>query len=305
MERRLVAPSGEAVVLGAETTRTRSGVEVTSSATGESVLVWPLLWQEAAPPPPELCRDEGVLEVARRGRLGPEAAVGGGPYRGVEAPPSHAYAVLARAELVSCADLLREARRARWSPARVAGLVQRVTEILARTRASPLHPDPTTFVIDGEGVASVRSCFVEWILDLAPPDSDRRAPVRRWLAYRPPETLRSAARATRRSTSPAERASRAVYVVGVIAWELLAGRGLFEAPRDRETLVRVARADVPPLTALVPELSSELAGWIHTMLGRDPRRRPTLDAVASAMRAHAGPPSASSVPTSPRALLRE
>jgi serine/threonine-protein kinase len=61
-----------------------------------------------------------------------------------------------------------------------------------------------------------------------------------------------------------------LFSLGVILWELAAGRRLFRAETPLETLVRVDAAEVPPLSAMPGEIGAILLAC----LARDPARRP-------------------------------
>lgn len=83
------------------------------------------------------------------------------------------------------------------------------------------------------------------------------------LAYKAPEQLRPTARAI----SPAAD----VFAAGAMLWELLAGRRLFDAPSESETIERVLHAPVPRLDAArAPAAVVEL---VARALSRDPTER--------------------------------
>ncbi len=64
-----------------------------------------------------------------------------------------------------------------------------------------------------------------------------------------------------------------IFSLGVVLWELLAGRRLFMRRSDLETVKAVARCDVPPLAKLRPDLPRELITVVHRSLERDPDAR--------------------------------
>lgn len=64
-----------------------------------------------------------------------------------------------------------------------------------------------------------------------------------------------------------------VFGVGIVLWETLAGRKLFDAATDRDTLALVARADVPWIRDVRDDVPEEVAEILHTALARDPRDR--------------------------------
>lgn len=64
-----------------------------------------------------------------------------------------------------------------------------------------------------------------------------------------------------------------VFAVGIILWELLAGRRLFLGDTDLETVRQVQAAKVPPIRQLNPAVSAELETVIAKSLARDPLQR--------------------------------
>ena len=64
-----------------------------------------------------------------------------------------------------------------------------------------------------------------------------------------------------------------VFAIGIITWELLAGRRLFNAPTAYATVEQVREARVPSLTALNPNIDAELDGIVRMALARDPDKR--------------------------------
>ncbi|HRC57655.1 MAG TPA: serine/threonine-protein kinase, partial [Kofleriaceae bacterium] len=73
-----------------------------------------------------------------------------------------------------------------------------------------------------------------------------------------------------------------VFALGIIAWELVAGRPLFGGAGLREILHEVRTLEVPPLRSLVPEVSAEMADAIATALVRDPAQRGTASDLGTA-----------------------
>ena len=64
-----------------------------------------------------------------------------------------------------------------------------------------------------------------------------------------------------------------VFSAGVMLFELLTGRRLFEAEDDERTLAQMADARVPPLHRYVPEIDRELAAIVARALAKRPRDR--------------------------------
>ncbi len=78
-----------------------------------------------------------------------------------------------------------------------------------------------------------------------------------------------------------------LFALGVVLWELLAGRRLFHAPTDAETLARVRRCEVPlPPVPTPPEVPQPLWSALAPALAREPGARyADADAMAAALAA--------------------
>jgi eukaryotic-like serine/threonine-protein kinase len=64
-----------------------------------------------------------------------------------------------------------------------------------------------------------------------------------------------------------------VFAVGIILWEMLAGRRLFLGESDLETVRQVQRAEVPPLRSINPRVPAELERVLAKGLAREPAKR--------------------------------
>ncbi len=64
-----------------------------------------------------------------------------------------------------------------------------------------------------------------------------------------------------------------IFAVGIILWELLAGRRLFMGETDLETVRQVQSARVPPLSQFNPQVPPELEQLLARALARDPAMR--------------------------------
>jgi serine/threonine-protein kinase len=83
------------------------------------------------------------------------------------------------------------------------------------------------------------------------------------LAYLAPEILNDA--------PPSVRTD--LYGAGIVLWELLAGRKLYDADTDHEVFEKVMRASVPPISRIRADVPAAIGDVLHTALARDPGRR--------------------------------
>jgi serine/threonine-protein kinase len=89
-----------------------------------------------------------------------------------------------------------------------------------------------------------------------------------------------------------------IYSLGVVAFEMLAGRPPFRAPTVPGLLMKQITEEPPDLTGVRTEVPEELAGTVMRCLEKDPETRwPTADALRRALE------SRSSVPYRPRSSL--
>ncbi|MEO0322941.1 MAG: serine/threonine-protein kinase [Myxococcota bacterium] len=65
-----------------------------------------------------------------------------------------------------------------------------------------------------------------------------------------------------------------LFAAGIVLWELLAGRRLFQGTDDAETVRNVARCQVPSLRQLNPEVPAPLEGLLTSLLHTNPEKRP-------------------------------
>lgn len=64
-----------------------------------------------------------------------------------------------------------------------------------------------------------------------------------------------------------------LFSLGIVLWEVLAGRRLFKRKTDVATLEAVMACEVPPLDGTRPDLPAELVRAVHRALERDPQKR--------------------------------
>ena len=76
-----------------------------------------------------------------------------------------------------------------------------------------------------------------------------------------------------------------IFGVGIVLWETLAGRKLFDAKSDIEVVRQVAAALVPRIGEIRDDIPPALAEIVHTALAHDPEDR-WIDARAMANALH-------------------
>jgi serine/threonine-protein kinase len=64
-----------------------------------------------------------------------------------------------------------------------------------------------------------------------------------------------------------------IFAVGIILWEMLAGRRLFQGTSDYETVKQVQGASVPPISRVSPEADAHLERILARTLARDREKR--------------------------------
>jgi serine/threonine protein kinase len=74
-----------------------------------------------------------------------------------------------------------------------------------------------------------------------------------------------------------------LYSLGVVLYEMLAGRPPFIDPLPSAVLVKQATAPAPPLPQLRPDIPKQLAIAVHTLLAKRPEDRPRTAATARAI----------------------
>src|SRR5687767_1939363 len=74
-----------------------------------------------------------------------------------------------------------------------------------------------------------------------------------------------------------------LYSLGVLLYEMLAGRPPFVDPLQSALLIKQATAPAPPLPKLRPDIGRPLALAVHTLLAKRPDDRPRTAAIAKAV----------------------
>ncbi|MEZ4470987.1 MAG: protein kinase [bacterium] len=64
-----------------------------------------------------------------------------------------------------------------------------------------------------------------------------------------------------------------VFAAGIVLWEMLAGRKLFDGATDLKTVELVRKTEIPPLARINPDVEPALEAIVRRALARDPRER--------------------------------
>jgi eukaryotic-like serine/threonine-protein kinase len=64
-----------------------------------------------------------------------------------------------------------------------------------------------------------------------------------------------------------------LYALGVVLWQALAGRRLFEGNDDIEIFIAASRSDIPPVSEVRPDVPQRFAAIVERALARDPEDR--------------------------------
>jgi serine/threonine-protein kinase len=181
-------------------------------------------------------------------------------------------------ELLPGADLSRYTQPARRLPVPVvARLGARIAEALAHAHgAGVVHRDlkPANVMVDW---ASDRAVITDFGLARgSDAEGTRTGLVLGSPGYMAPELL----------AGQAPDARSDLYALGVLMFQLLAGRLPFEATGLGALLREVAQTPAPDLLALVPSpqdpLLPQLAGWVARLLAKAPGQRPADAATVAA-----------------------
>ena len=185
------------------------------------------------------------------------------------------YFIFAKRGGTSLSSLVLDARRAQpWPASHAAALVAQLAQLtLSEGRT---HFDPLVAGLDPSGLWALEPSLDALLRAVK---HEAREPAK-WLGYLAPESLRGAV---------LDEAS-AVFGLGVLLHELIAGKLLFDRPSALATLKALSHDVPPPLAKVVPGTPLAVAACAQAMLDRDPKRRPTAASIARELMPHAEGP---------------
>jgi eukaryotic-like serine/threonine-protein kinase len=105
--------------------------------------------------------------------------------------------------------------------------------------------------------------------------------IRGKLAYMPPEQARSAKHVDRRAD---------LYALGLVLWEMLAGRRMFDGTNDIALLNQIKNPVIVRPSGVNDRVPKELDDVVMKLLEQDPEKRPPTGATVARMLATAWPP---------------
>jgi serine/threonine-protein kinase len=116
------------------------------------------------------------------------------------------------------------------------------------------------------------------------------------LAYMPPEQARSAKHVDRRAD---------LYALGLVLWEMLAGRRMFDGKNEIEILNQILNPIIIPPSNVNERVPKALDKVVLELLQEDPESRPPNGATVASMLAAAWPPATKVLPADIAAVMRE
>ena len=209
-----------------------------------------------------------------KGKLATQSEESAGYRQSARASTTLRYFIFAPRQGSSLSAHVLDARRGQtWPAAQAAALVSQLAQLtLSEGRT---HFDPLTAGLDASALWTL-----EPTLDalLRAVKHEAREPAK-WLGYLAPESLRGAV---------LDEAS-AIFGLGVLLHELIAGRPLFDRQSALETLKALSHQAPAQLAKLAPGTPLAVAACAQAMLDRDPKRRPTAATITRELTPHAAP----------------
>lgn len=172
------------------------------------------------------------------------------------------------------------AREGTLAPERAVQIVAEICDVLSEAHALGIvHRDlkPSNIMLNGRGVC-VLDFGIAKVLQNSTEVTRTHATTESGLVIGTPRYM-SPEQCLGHAVGPASD----LYSVGVLLYEMLAGRPPFLDTLSSAVLVKVATATPPPLLALRPELPRALALAVHTLLAKNPALRPAKAAEARAL----------------------
>lgn len=194
-------------------------------------------------------------------------------------PDGRHFIVMEFVEGATLSDAL--AREGRFTPERTVRIAADICDVLAEAHSlGIIHRDlkPSNIMLNERGV-----CVLDFGVAkvLAPPSAD--------ISSTYVTTGSGSIVGTPRYMSPEQcmgqrvEARSDLYSLGVLLYEMLAGRPPFVDPLASAVLVKQATSQPRPLTSLREDLPRPLALAVHTLLAKQPEQRPRSAAAARAM----------------------
>ena len=172
------------------------------------------------------------------------------------------------------------AREGRFSPTRAVEIATQICDVLEEAhRLGIVHRDlkPSNILIGKRGicvldfgVAKVLASSAESTATFASTGSGQLIGTPRYMSPEQCLGQRVGARSD-------------LYSLGVLLYEMLAGRPPFVDPLQSALLIKQATAPAPPLPKLRPDIGRPLALAVHTLLAKRPDDRPRTAAIAKAL----------------------
>ncbi|HKS09365.1 MAG TPA: serine/threonine-protein kinase [Pyrinomonadaceae bacterium] len=172
------------------------------------------------------------------------------------------------------------AREGRFTPSRAIGIATQICDVLEEAhRLGIVHRDlkPSNILLGPRGVcvldfgvAKVLASSIDSTVTCASTGSGQLIGTPRYMSPEQCLGQRVGARSD-------------LYSLGVLLYEMLAGRPPFVDPLQSALLIKQATAPVPPLPKLRPDIPRPLALAVHTLLAKRPDDRPRSAAIAKAL----------------------
>jgi tRNA A-37 threonylcarbamoyl transferase component Bud32 len=184
-------------------------------------------------------------------------------------PDGRPFIVMEHVEGATLAETL--ARDGCFAPERAVRVAAEICDVLAEAhQLGIVHRDlkPSNIMLDGRGVC-VLDFGIAKVLASSADTTKTCATTESGLIIGTPRYM-SPEQCVGQSVGPASD----LYSVGVLLYEMLAGRPPFTDELQSAVLVKQATAPPPPLVARRPEVPRRLAGAVHSLLAKNPSDRP-------------------------------